>query len=397
MTGADFSPVHEQLRQYTLRIEDHVRQEERQRIARDLHDSLGHALTALNVQLQTAVKLWKLDPAKAELFLAQAQQLGSTAIQEVRQSVGSLRTLVADLPLELRIESLVEDFRQVTDVAIATRIDLTAALPQDVSTTLYRLVQEALTNIRKHAAATAVQIQLTTTLDQVQLTITDNGIGFCLDDNPEGFGLQGMAERVVALSGQFHIKTQPGSGCQIQVELPLQQQDSTSEEQLASFDSIISALTAPEPLPHLTLPLEWLSRLESVLEDYIGLIAPALIQHVAAQVPSYQALVEELALHIPAIHRPEFEQRMTFLVDPSLIEPGMPALSYSSNQAIDEHSICQCEAALVDAIGPIAPLVMQQMLQASPQTLAELIEMLVAKIPNPQMAVEFQQRLSSYN
>lgn len=394
MAWDDLLPVQEQLRLYALQIEDDARQKERQRIARDLHDSLGHALTALNVQLQTAVKLWKLDPAKAELFLVQAQRLGSTAIQEVRQSVSSLRSVAADLPLEVLIESLVEDFRQVTDVAIATHIDL-PAVPQEVTSTLYRIVQEALTNIRKYAAATAVQVQLKPTLNGVQLTIVDNGAGFCLDTNPKGFGLRGMAERVAALSGQFHIQAQPGAGCQIQVELPLQQ--SMTEAELGP-DFISSNLTVAGSSSCLGLSPEQFSCLETVLAEYIGLIAPTLIQQVMAQVLSYPVLVEKLTLYIPAAQRSEFKQRVKFLLDSSAIKPAnLRHLPNSSNQLLDEHFINQCEGALTIAIGPIAPLIVQQALESSPQTLAELIETLAAKLPDAQAAAEFQRYLGSWN
>lgn len=397
MTLAELSLVHEQLRQCALQIENLAREKERRRIARDLHDSLGHALTALNVQLQTAVKLWKLDPAKAELFLTQAQRLGSTAIQEVRLSVSSLRTVAADPPLEAQIESLVEDFQQVNDVVVTTHIDPPVAMPQVVTTTLYRIVQEALTNICKYAAATAVQVQLNPTPDGVQLTVIDNGVGFSLDANSAGFGLQGMAERVAALGGQLRIKTQPESGCRIQVELPAQGQGSITEEPPVSFD-FFSALTAAEPLTCLVLPPKQLSQLETVLAEYIGLIAPALIQQVMAQVSSCQALVEQLTLHIPTSQRTKFQQRVTFLLDLSPIQPRTSAhLPDSSGQVMNESFIYQCEEALVDATGPIAPLIMQQVLESCPQSLSELVEMLVEKIPDTQAAVEFQQRLSAWS
>jgi signal transduction histidine kinase len=94
--------------------------------------------------------------------------------------------------------------------------------------TLYRIVQEALTNISKYAQATQVQIHLVTTGDSLQegsdricLTLEDNGQGFNCHQETTGFGLQGMQERVAALDGEFHLTTAPGAGCQIKVELPL--------------------------------------------------------------------------------------------------------------------------------------------------------------------------------
>lgn len=84
--------ANEQLRQYAIRIEDQATLQERNRIARDIHDSLGHSLTALNLQLETALKLWQSHPIKAQTFLAQAKKLGSQALRDVRHSVSAMRS-----------------------------------------------------------------------------------------------------------------------------------------------------------------------------------------------------------------------------------------------------------------------------------------------------------------
>lgn len=194
--------------------------EERNRIAREIHDSLGHALTALNVQLQAAATLMPTDPKLAESFLTQAQRLGAIAMQEVRQSVNALRTEAQTQPLQEAIASLVEDFRAVTGVTPTTHFNLKLDIPAPVDKTLYRIIQEALTNISKYAEATSVEIKLVASHDQVCLTVQDNGKGFSLDQETSGFGLQSMQERAAALDGDFHLTTHPGGGCQIVVELP---------------------------------------------------------------------------------------------------------------------------------------------------------------------------------
>lgn len=229
-TQAELLQALDQERSLLRRIEEMAAIEERNRIARDIHDSLGHSLTALNIQLQAAVSLLLSDPTQAQSFLAQAQQLGKKAMQEVRQSVRTLRSDEQDeQSLEEAIAALAEEFRQVTGITPTTCIQLAKALPPSVSKTLYRVVQEALTNISKYAEATRVQIQLVTTgdslpdgkADRVCLTIEDNGKGFSCDQKTTGFGLQGMRERVAALDGDFHLRAKPGAGCQIEVELPL--------------------------------------------------------------------------------------------------------------------------------------------------------------------------------
>jgi len=218
------SSAHEQLRQYALQIEDLAAVQERNRIARDIHDSLGHVLTALNVQMQTTATFWQSDLEQAKLFFIQAQRLGEQAIKEVRQSVRALRVDARQAePLEAAVHSLVEDFHQGTGIPVFVSIGIDTFLPPQVVKTLYRIVQEALTNIRKHAQATEIQIQISAISDCASLAVKDNGRGFSLHQEKTGFGLQGMQERVAALSGQCQIESKPGSGCCITIELPLRE------------------------------------------------------------------------------------------------------------------------------------------------------------------------------
>ncbi|MEG3849707.1 response regulator [Microcoleus sp. herbarium19] len=221
-TQANLLQALQQERSLKQRIEEMAAIEERNRIAREIHDSLGHSLTALNVQLQAAASLLLSDPAQAQSFLAQAQRLGTTAMQEVRQSVRALRAdEQVEQPLEETIATLAEEFRQVTGITPNADIHLMKSLSVSISKTIYRIVQEAFTNISKYAKATQVQIKLITTGDRVCLEIKDNGRGFCLDGVTGGFGLRGMQERIAALDGEFHLTTAPGSGCKIKVEIPL--------------------------------------------------------------------------------------------------------------------------------------------------------------------------------
>lgn len=214
--------ANEQLQEYSQKIEDLAAVQERNRIARDIHDSLGHALTSLNIQLQTAVKLWQKNPNQAYSFLAQAQKLGVTAMKEVRQSVGTLRAdQVNDQPLELKIRALVDDFRSSTGMTIRSKIAHCPQVSSQIEKTIYRIVQEALTNIAKYAEATEVEIELNVTEAKVYLSVQDNGKGFKLNKNTAGFGLKGMQERVNAVQGYLNLQASPGAGCRIVVEIPL--------------------------------------------------------------------------------------------------------------------------------------------------------------------------------
>lgn len=214
--------ANEQLRQYALRIENQATLQERTRIARDIHDSLGHSLTALNLQLETALKLGQSNPVKAQAFLERSKQLGSMALSEVRQSVSALRSdPLQGRPLEEAIAALAEEVQRSTGISPTCSMMLGHPLPPEVNTALYRIVQEALTNICKYAAATTVKIQLKAMPTDLRLIIEDNGRGFNLDENTTGFGLQSMRERTLALGGQFKIESAPASGCRITADIPL--------------------------------------------------------------------------------------------------------------------------------------------------------------------------------
>ncbi|MBW4646200.1 MAG: sensor histidine kinase [Goleter apudmare HA4340-LM2] len=213
--------ANEKLRQYALKIENQATLEERNRIAREIHDSLGHSLTALNLQLETALKLAQSNPTKATTFLARAKELGSKALQDVRHSVSTMRSHpLQTQSLEQAISVLAEDFQRSNGIAPIFQINLDYPLSIEISTALYRIIQESLTNISKYAEATEVYLELTTTNSEVQLKVQDNGRGFDLKQNTTGFGLQSMRDRTLAVGGKLNINSAPGCGCQITVDIP---------------------------------------------------------------------------------------------------------------------------------------------------------------------------------
>ena len=195
--------------------------EERHRIARDIHDSLGHALVALNIQIEAALTLWTQAPDQAYKALQESKQLGSEALTAVRTSVTDMRsdTLQGKL-LEQALEGLIQEFQQATQITPTAHIDLSLPFPNSVNAVVYRIVQEGFTNICKHAEATAVGLTLQTTADALQITLTDDGKGFCTHHSQAGFGLKGMRERVVALGGTLDVKSDPGQGCKLFAHFP---------------------------------------------------------------------------------------------------------------------------------------------------------------------------------
>jgi len=247
-----------QLSQYALKIEELATVQERNRIARDIHDSVGHALTVLNLHLEAAVKIWQTDPTEAREFLIEAKQLASNALKEVRQSISTLRAdPLAELSLEDAIFSLVEEFKRSSNISPTCLIDLKLPIKPEVKIAIHRITQEAFTNIFKHAEATEVKITLKTqnqtsqdlptdsTMNVIgmqgnnlqilpiinesvnsksntlQLIIYDNGKGFKPNQNTTGFGLESMRDRTLAIGGTFNMATAPNLGCKITATFPI--------------------------------------------------------------------------------------------------------------------------------------------------------------------------------
>lgn len=210
------------LREYALQIENQATLQERNRIAREIHDSVGHYLTAQSIQLENTAVFLARDRLKAASHLAKARQLGKDALANIRASIATLRTNpIKERSLLTTIEELILEFQSNTNIAIASEIDLISTLPTEVNTALYRIVQEALTNISKHSQANIVNLSLKETGSKILLSIEDNGCGFNQRNNTTGFGLQGMKERTAALSGKIAIISRYGQGCRINVEITL--------------------------------------------------------------------------------------------------------------------------------------------------------------------------------
>ncbi|BAZ39958.1 hypothetical protein NIES4101_59150 [Calothrix sp. NIES-4101] len=214
--------ANKKLREYALRIENQATLEERNRLAREIHDSLGHSLTALNLQLETGLKLWQANPAKAEGFLTRAKELGSKALQDVRESVSTMRSHPwQGESLEQAIITLLRDLEHTIGVKPSYSINFSEKLSSEISVAVYRIIQESLTNISKYANPPEVKLEILTSPTELYLQIQDTGIGFDLNKNTTGFGLQSMRDRTEALGGKFNIETAPGQGCKIQVNIPI--------------------------------------------------------------------------------------------------------------------------------------------------------------------------------
>ena len=217
----ELAQANQRLREYAILVEDRAILQERNRIAREIHDSLGHHLTAQSIQLENAQMWLKTDEEKAEDYLQKARNMGRNALQDVRQSVASLRSHpLKGQSLEAALSKLIQEFEQTTQIKLKLQIQLTEVSATNIEVTLYRVIQEALTNISKHSQATKVRLSLTENHGEIYLKIEDNGVGFYPEENTTGFGLEGMRERVTALRGVFKLISEPKQGCKIEVKIP---------------------------------------------------------------------------------------------------------------------------------------------------------------------------------
>jgi signal transduction histidine kinase len=196
---------------------------ERRRLARELHDETGQALTSILLGLRT------IDDARGESELHAAvsvvRDLVRTTLEDVRRLAVELRpSVLDDFGLVAALERLTQSFGEQTEIAVRFEQLLPTAdrLPSEVETALYRIVQESLTNVVKHARAANVRIVLARTDDSASLFIEDDGVGFDPSSPSEtGIGLVGMQERVALLGGRLTIESRAGAGTTFVAEVPL--------------------------------------------------------------------------------------------------------------------------------------------------------------------------------
>jgi signal transduction histidine kinase len=201
--------------QLTQEIESLAATVERSRIAREIHDSLGHTLTALNVQIELAQKLQQRDPDRSRQSIDIAQQLAIQCLQDVRHAVHSMHDRTIDL--NTAIQTLIQPLCSDPDVQMTAILKFPALSPT-TSHQIYCIIQEGLTNIQRHAQATQVQLQGELVQDQILVILRDNGVGFNLDQASTGFGLHSMTDRAASFGGQLTIDSAPQQGTRIQLE-----------------------------------------------------------------------------------------------------------------------------------------------------------------------------------
>jgi PAS domain S-box-containing protein len=190
--------------------------EERQRLSRDLHDAVSQTLFSANIIAQTAARMWSTKPDSVPEWLEQLQRLNQGALAEMRTLLLELR------PEGVRTSALADLLRQLCEAAQARRdlkmslaVNFEGTLPPETHETFYRIAQEALNNVTKHASATTVHISLDEQNGEVVLLVRDNGTGFDPDAISNGFGLNIMRERANTVGAVLTTTSQPGAGTEV--------------------------------------------------------------------------------------------------------------------------------------------------------------------------------------
>lgn len=219
----ELSDVHEQLRSYSKQVEELTVIRERNQIAREIHDTVGHKMTALIVQLQLARELMPLDLEKSKQTIQNCDGLARAALGDIRTSVRTLREDDGVSTTFLTtLQTLLKEFSQMTELEVSLEIagDPTNA-PTSIQPAIIRVIQESLTNSKKHGNATQCHVSINCQPDFIQLAIDDNGTG--VTQVQPSFGLINMRERVIEHGGSIQYESNAGQGFRVNVGFPLKQ------------------------------------------------------------------------------------------------------------------------------------------------------------------------------
>ena len=203
-----------------------AREQEKSRIARELHDELGQALTALQMDVAWCRERIPAGEDGMRLRLARMETLLDTTVAATRRISADLRPLMLDdLGLWPALEWLVENFTQHTGVPCELSVRAELELPDIQATAVFRTVQESLTNIAKHARASRVGVSIEHEDSTLAIKVSDDGVGFATQDSrkPDSFGLLGLRERAALLGGEAKVTSAPGRGTQVEMRIPVEQ------------------------------------------------------------------------------------------------------------------------------------------------------------------------------
>jgi NarL family two-component system sensor histidine kinase YdfH len=220
--AAELETANQQLTEYAARVEDLSIANERQRMARELHDTLSQGLAGLILQLEAAdAHLTNSHTSKAQSIVGNAMEQARATLADARRAIDDLRqSSLDDLDSALRLE--ISRFTNATGIPILYHADQTPPLPDSIKETLIRAVAEALTNVANHAHAHNVTVDVRIKDKNISVTIQDDGRGFDAASIPSGhYGILGIKERVRLVNGSFEIQSKNGKGTTLRIDMPL--------------------------------------------------------------------------------------------------------------------------------------------------------------------------------
>lgn len=203
-----------------------IREEERAHIAREIHDELGQVLTGIKMEVGWLQKRLK-EPALLEKCDSMARLIDST-VQTVRKIATGLRPeMLDDMGLIAAVAWQAKEFQKRTGIRCRTKLPAESKIDLEISTTAFRIFQEILTNVARHARATRVDIDLELTPEALRLEVVDNGVGIPSSDlnGRKSLGLLGMRERALLFGGEVSIMGTPGQGTRVSVSIPIRSRD----------------------------------------------------------------------------------------------------------------------------------------------------------------------------
>lgn len=197
--------------------------EERQRLARDLHDAVSQQLFAISMTATAVGRTLDKDFEKAQRQIHLIEEMSSVAQSEMRALLLHLRPVhLEGKRLSQGLRELLAELQAKVPIEIAYEMDEEIQLPKGIEDHLFRIVQEALSNTLRHSKATKMEIKLHRPSELIRLSVRDNGVGFTLDEQKHAsYGLMSMKERVNEIGGSFNVITAPGKGTRIEIRVPL--------------------------------------------------------------------------------------------------------------------------------------------------------------------------------
>jgi signal transduction histidine kinase len=214
----------EQLQQLLKRSQEIAVSEERNRLARDLHDSAKQEALAASFHLGTALTIIEKDPETAKGHLVEADNLVNSVRGELTDLIHELRPIAMNgIRFDETINEYIIDWAHQTGIEASLKVNGFVELPLETKQGIYRIMQEALANVARHSAAKIVEVSMDFSENSVVFCISDDGIGFNVNQEHAGMGLDSMRERAESLNGNFRIQSDPREGTKVCITVPFEE------------------------------------------------------------------------------------------------------------------------------------------------------------------------------